>query len=90
LRTAALAGLRYQLARTFSAPGWDAVLRCLASSPAAATLWDEHEVAFPVAEQCCRRIRPGGGTEESTMILHSFHPDLWLYALIPEPGTQRY
>lgn len=87
LRRSAVAGLRYQMARTSSAPGWDGVLSCLTSTPAGAALWDEHELAFPVTELHCQYMRPGGEITGAYMFLSASRPDVWLYALIPEPAN---
>lgn len=89
VRQASMAMLRYQYTRNLSTPGFPRLIeRLTESSPEAARLWAQHEVAFPPHEYPIRVRHPGHGTIDAHVLFVPVNPRLWTYTMILPPGIQ--
>jgi hypothetical protein len=87
VRRSGLAMWRYQYERNLTAPGFGTLVqRLTATSPEAAALWAEHELAFPPHEYPLRLRHPNHGIIDAHVLFTPVTPRLWSYAMIVPPG----
>jgi transcriptional regulator with XRE-family HTH domain len=88
-RRGAIAALRYQYTRNLATPEFPRLIeRLTATSPEAALLWAQHEVAFPPHEYPVRLRHPDHGIIDAHVLFAPVNPRLWTYTMILPPGIQ--
>lgn len=85
LRRQTVAAVRYQYTRNLASPQAAELVRRLQSSPAAAELWAQHELAIP-AHEYPLMIRHGGQLRHVHVAFPAIYPWLWFYVLVLPAG----